>query len=74
MQHTMVKKNHSAGPRQRLDKLDTLRIVLLVNFFVIREGRMFRFVFEVLKAGSVESYWVFLPLRFSTTTSLPSNP
>ena len=58
---TMVKQYNSASPRQRLDKLDAFRIILLINFFVIRKGRVFGFVFEVLESSSVECYQVLLP-------------
>lgn len=54
----MVEQNHTASPRQRLD---AFRIILLVNSFIIREGRVFGFVFEVLKFSSVESYRVLPP-------------
>jgi len=56
----MVEQNHSASPRQRLDELDAFRIILL-NFFVVRKGRVFGFVFEVLESSSVERYQVLFP-------------
>ena len=74
---TMVEQNHAASPRQRLDKLDALRIILLVNFVIIREGRVFGFVFEVLESSSVERYRVLLPPQilddnvFTFTSEVP---
>ena len=57
----MVKQNHSASPCQRLDEVDALWIILLVDLFIVRKRSMLGCMFEVLEPSSVEGYRVFLP-------------
>jgi len=71
---TMVKQNHSASPCQRLDEVDALRIILLVNLFIVRKRSVLGCMFEVLEPSSVEGHRASFPRKFSTTTSLFTPP
>ena len=58
----MVKQNRSASPCQRLDQVDALWIILLVDFFVVRKRSTLRFMSEALEPSNVEGHRVFLPV------------